>query len=100
MSNSPQPGIKCQIRSTSKYMILVPLIDLKFLKKLAAWFAGTSNRRHWCGQLLVNPLGAFLGPSEGLKAMANPLEHDVENLRVRIRCPECRTNFHERLHRV
>ena len=32
--------------------------------------------------------------------MTNPLEHDVENLRVRIRCPECRTNFHERLHRV
>ena len=32
--------------------------------------------------------------------MTNPLDHDVENLRVRIRCPECRTNFHERLHRV
>ena len=32
--------------------------------------------------------------------MTNPLEHDVENVRVRIRCPECRTNFHERLHRV
>jgi len=32
--------------------------------------------------------------------MTNPLEHDVENIRVRIRCPECRTNFHERLNRV
>jgi hypothetical protein len=28
-------------------MILVPLIDLKFLNELAAGDAGTSNRRHW-----------------------------------------------------
>jgi hypothetical protein len=28
------------------YLILVPLIDLKFLKELAAGDAGTSNRRH------------------------------------------------------
>ena len=34
-------------RGTSKYVILVPLIDLKFLKELAAGDAGTSNRRHW-----------------------------------------------------
>jgi hypothetical protein len=27
-------------------MILVPLIDLKFLNELAAISAGTSNRRH------------------------------------------------------
>jgi hypothetical protein len=33
-------------RPTSKYMISVPLIDLKFLKELAAGGAGTSNRRH------------------------------------------------------
>jgi len=32
--------------------------------------------------------------------MTNPLEREVANLRVRIRCPECRTNFHERLNRV
>jgi len=29
-------------------MILVPLLDLKFLNELAADGAGTSNRRHWC----------------------------------------------------
>jgi len=28
-------------------MILVPLIDLKFLTEFAAGGAGTSNRRHW-----------------------------------------------------
>jgi hypothetical protein len=28
-------------------LILVPLIDLKFLNELAAGDAGTSNRRHW-----------------------------------------------------
>src|SRR5262245_16649537 len=33
-------------RGTSKYMILVPLIDLKFLNEFAAGGAGTSNRRH------------------------------------------------------
>ena len=31
---------------TSKYMILVPLIDLTFLNEFAAGDAGTSNRRH------------------------------------------------------
>jgi hypothetical protein len=33
-------------RGTSKHMILVPLIDLKFLRERAATDAGTSNRRH------------------------------------------------------
>src|SRR6202035_798710 len=33
-------------RGTSKYMILVPLIDLTFLNEVAAGDAGTSNRRH------------------------------------------------------
>src|SRR5215510_7971628 len=33
-------------KGTSKYMILVPLIDLKFLNERAASDAGTSNRRH------------------------------------------------------
>jgi Zn finger protein HypA/HybF involved in hydrogenase expression len=32
--------------------------------------------------------------------MTNPHEHDVENVRVRIRCSDCRTTFHERLNRV
>ena len=32
--------------------------------------------------------------------MTNPHEYEVENYRVQIRCPECRTNFHERLARV
>ena len=32
--------------------------------------------------------------------MNNPHEHEVENIRVRVRCPECRTTFHERLQRV
>ena len=32
--------------------------------------------------------------------MHNPHEHEVENLKVRVRCPECRTTFHERLNRV
>jgi hypothetical protein len=32
--------------------------------------------------------------------MTNPLEHEVENARVRVRCPECRITFHERLNRV
>jgi hypothetical protein len=30
-------------------MILVPLIDLRFLNELAATAAGTSNRRHESG---------------------------------------------------
>ena len=32
--------------------------------------------------------------------MNNPHEKEVENARVRVRCPECRTTFHERLQRV
>ncbi len=32
--------------------------------------------------------------------MKNPHEQEVENLRVRVRCPDCRTHFHERVHRV
>src|SRR5262249_61940693 len=32
---------------TSKNLILVPLIDLKFLDEIAAGGAGTSNRRHF-----------------------------------------------------
>src|SRR5262249_36416175 len=33
-------------RGTSKFMILVPLFDLKFLGEFAAGGVGTSNRRH------------------------------------------------------
>src|SRR5262245_24900720 len=33
-------------RGTSKFMILVPLFDLKFLDEFAAGGAGTSDRRH------------------------------------------------------
>ena len=32
--------------------------------------------------------------------MANPHAHDIENRKVRVRCPDCRTTFHERLNRV
>jgi len=32
---------------TSKFMILVPLFDLKFLNVPAASGVGTANRRHW-----------------------------------------------------
>jgi len=32
--------------------------------------------------------------------MSNPHEHEVENVRVRVRCPECRTTFHERISRL
>lgn len=32
--------------------------------------------------------------------MTNPLEHQAENIRVRVRCGDCRTTFHERLQRV
>jgi hypothetical protein len=35
-------------RGTSKFLILVPLFDLKFLDEFAAGGVGTSNRRHWC----------------------------------------------------
>ncbi|MFL6970320.1 MAG: hypothetical protein ACJ8F2_00255, partial [Xanthobacteraceae bacterium] len=34
-------------RGTGKFMVLVPLFDLKFLHELAAGTAGTSNRRHY-----------------------------------------------------
>ncbi len=30
----------------------------------------------------------------------HPQEHEIENLKVRVRCPECRMTFHERLNRV
>src|SRR5260221_14719771 len=44
------------------YLILVPLIDLKFLKELVASDAGTSNRRHQCagdgGEMLEGRRGA------------------------------------------
>jgi hypothetical protein len=33
-------------------------------------------------------------------AMHNPNEHEVENAKVRVRCPDCRITFHERLKRV
>lgn len=33
-------------------------------------------------------------------AMSHPQAHEVENHKVRVRCPECRRTFHERLHRV
>ena len=33
-------------KGTSKFLILVPLFDLKFLIEIAAREAGTSNRRH------------------------------------------------------
>jgi len=32
--------------------------------------------------------------------MRNPHEREVENMQVRVRCQECRTHFHERVHRV
>ena len=32
--------------------------------------------------------------------MLNSHHQDVENIRVRVRCPDCRTHFHERLHRI
>lgn len=32
--------------------------------------------------------------------MTNPHEREIENVRIRIRCPDCRTTFHERLSRV
>lgn len=32
--------------------------------------------------------------------MSNPQEHELENIRVRVRCPECRTIFHERINRL
>src|SRR5207302_11126922 len=44
--------LSCELRnqrSTSKFMILVPLFDLKFLNEPAATAVGTSNRRHWPG---------------------------------------------------
>lgn len=32
--------------------------------------------------------------------MLNPHEKELENTQVRVRCPECRRTFHERLNRV
>ena len=32
--------------------------------------------------------------------MNNPHEKEVENMEVRVRCPECRMHFHARVHRV
>lgn len=32
--------------------------------------------------------------------MVNPHEHEIANAKVRVRCGECRTTFHERLNRV
>jgi hydrogenase maturation factor HypF (carbamoyltransferase family) len=33
-------------------------------------------------------------------SMHNPHEKEVENIKVRVRCPECRTMFHARMNRV
>ncbi len=53
-------------RGTSKYMILVPLFDLKFLNELAASAVGTSNRRHWPGFLTGSRGdGAEIWPASG-----------------------------------
>jgi hypothetical protein len=38
-------------------LILVPLIDLKFLIELAAGDAGTSNRRHSTGIAITQNMG-------------------------------------------
>src|SRR5262249_5813135 len=38
---------------TSKFMILVPLSDLKFLNEFAAGGVGTSNRRHYASNSLA-----------------------------------------------
>ena len=32
--------------------------------------------------------------------MSNPHQHDLANIKVRVRCPDCRRTFHERLQRV
>jgi Zn finger protein HypA/HybF involved in hydrogenase expression len=32
--------------------------------------------------------------------MSDPHQHELENARVRVRCPDCRRTFHERLQRV
>src|SRR5690348_4249931 len=47
-------------------LILVPLIDLKFLRELAANGAGTSNRRHQPA-LVGNELHYRLDPGSGLQ---------------------------------
>ncbi len=33
-------------------------------------------------------------------AVTNPYAHEIEHHKVRVRCGECRTTFHERLNRV
>jgi hydrogenase maturation factor HypF (carbamoyltransferase family) len=32
--------------------------------------------------------------------MINSQQREVENARVRVRCPECRSHFHERVQRI
>ena len=32
--------------------------------------------------------------------MSNPHQHDLANIKVRVRCPDCRRTFHEWLPRV
>jgi hydrogenase maturation factor HypF (carbamoyltransferase family) len=32
--------------------------------------------------------------------MKHLYEREVENMKVRVRCPECRTTFHERIQRI
>jgi len=32
--------------------------------------------------------------------MINPRAHEIEGRKVRVRCGECRTTFHERLNRI
>jgi hydrogenase maturation factor HypF (carbamoyltransferase family) len=39
---------------------------------------------------------------EGERAiiMMNPHTHEIENRKVKVRCGDCRTTFHERLNRI
>jgi hydrogenase maturation factor HypF (carbamoyltransferase family) len=32
--------------------------------------------------------------------MTNPHAYELESAKVRVRCPDCRTTFHERLNRI
>src|SRR5258708_12696457 len=54
-------------RGTSKFMILVPLFDLKFLNELAAGGAGTSNRRHYLNRAIFS---SSLSASNGASGSA------------------------------
>jgi hypothetical protein len=57
------------VKGSSKYLILEPLFDLKFLIELAANGAGTSNRRRWSDATL-EPAGRFAEPlDDGLGAL-------------------------------